>query len=69
MPQSVAGRLRKQVTPLSPVAKVISDFSPVFQKHCFDAAAPTRSRREPTLRSIGVFNIGPAFQACERTIL
>jgi hypothetical protein len=45
------------------------DCPPAFQKHCFDEAAPTLSRRELTFRSIGVFSIGPTFQACERTIL
>jgi hypothetical protein len=46
-----------------------SDFRPVFQEPCFDEAVPRLSRSELTLRSIGLFNISPAIQACERTIL
>jgi hypothetical protein len=39
-PDSLVGRLRNEVMPLSPFAKAIPNFSPVFQRHCFDAAAP-----------------------------
>jgi hypothetical protein len=53
--------------PFSP--RPLPDFGPVFQEHCFHEAIPRLSRSELTLRSIGVFNIGPAIQARERTIL